>query len=250
MNKNNKINSYCKYLSYLEEFTTKVFNILFVVISFILILMSIIALTAIHLSLLEKPFSFTTDGLNFYLETIGQYSSLFAGTITVITVYLGLMRLKAAIEANNDKRKQDYFSEWKYILEIRSTEVKDEDPRMVREFYKLRYELYVVLYSYHFKINNKDELQLIFDNVYNKEIIKFFEEMNQTALGTGHIYPSKVYSYSFNSFIFLFLGCLNEYYKGMEDDLKELYLENIDPKRKIDYQLYQVALSNYYKKKN
>ena len=57
----------------------KIFNILLVVISFILILMSVIALISIHLFLFQKPFSFTSAGFNFYLETLGQYKSLFAG---------------------------------------------------------------------------------------------------------------------------------------------------------------------------
>ena len=222
----------------------KVFNKLLVAISVILIIMSVIALISVHLVLFEQSFSFTPEGLNFYIESLGQYGSLFAGTISVVVAYLGLLRLDAATEANRDKRKQDYFAEWKTILEIRSFEVKDRDPRMVREFIRLRHSLYEILYTKHFAIKDKTELQSVFDSIFENDIISFFESMNKDSIGLGNIYPSSDYSYSFDSFRFLFLGCLDEYYDDIENDLKSLYMEKMDSNRTIDEALYQSALEN------
>lgn len=222
----------------------KAFSKLLVAISVILIIMSVIALTSVHLVLFEKSFSFTPEGLNLYIESLGEYGSLFAGTISVVVAYLGLLRLDAATEANRDKRKQDYFAEWKTILEIRSIEVKDRDPRMVREFTRLRHSLYEKLYTKHFAIKNKEELQSVFDSFFENGIINFFESMNEDSINQGNIYPSSSYSYSFDSFRFLFLGCLNEYYDDIENDLKSLYMEKMDSNRTIDEALYQSALEN------
>lgn len=227
----------------------KIFNILFIGISFILLLMSAIALISVHLALFEKSFSFTPDGLNLYLGALGQHSSLFAGTITVVVAYFGLMRLNAATEANKDKRKQDYFAEWKNVLEIRSIEIKDQDPRMVREFARLRYALYEELYPKHFEIKNEAELQSIFDRIFGNGIIEFFESMNEMRLGMGDIYPSFTHSYSLDSFRFLFLGCLKDDYEGIVNDLQKLYLERMKADRVVDKALYQSALDNYYTRK-
>lgn len=227
----------------------KIFNILFIGISFILLLMSGVALISVHLTLFEKPFSFTPDGLNLYLETLGQHSSLFAGTITVVVAYFGLMRLNAATEANKDKKKQDYFVEWKNVLEIRSIEIKDQDPRMVREFARIRYALYEELYPKQFVIKNKVELQSIFDRIFGNGIIDFFESMNEKRLGMGDIYPSSTHSYSLDSFRFLFLGCLKDDYERIVNDLQELYLEKMKPNRIVNEALYQSALDNYYARK-
>lgn len=243
--------TYCNFVSQYQcyYFMTKIFNTLLVVISFILILMSVIALISVHLTLSESAFSFTPDGFNSYLKALGQYGSLFAGTISVVVAYFGLLRLNAATEANKDKRKQDYFAEWKLVLEIRSLEIKDRDPRMVREFTRLRYSLYEELYSKHFEIKNKIELQSVFNGIFGDGIIKFFESMNETRLGMGDVYPSSTYSYSLDSFRFLFLGCLKSYYDELENDLQKLYLEEMDPNRIIDKNLYQSALDNFYARK-
>lgn len=224
----------------------KIFNILLAVISFILILISLFALISIHLFLFQKPFSFTSDGFNFYLETLKQYGSLLAGTISVVVAYFTLLTLNASTEANKEERKQDYFAEWKLVLEIRSIEVKDRDSRMVREFTRLRHSLYEELYSRHFEIENEIDLRSVFERIFEDGIIRFFESMNKTAIGMGNIYPTSDYSYSYDSFKFLFLGCLKDYYEGIETDLQKLYLEKMDPKRQIDKTMYQYALENFY----
>ena len=219
----------------------KIFNILLVVISFILILMSVIALISIHLFLFQKPFSFTSAGFNFYLETLGQYKSLFAGTISVVVAYFGLLRLNAATEANKDKRKQDYFAEWKLVLEIRSLEIKARDPLMIREFIRLRHSLYEELHSKHFEIENEIVLKSVVDHIFGDGIIQFFESMNNEYIDMGGIYPSSTYSYSYDSFRFLFLGCLKEYYDEIGTDLRKLYLEKMAPDRTINKAMYQSA---------
>ena len=217
----------------------KIFNILLVVISFILILMSVIALISIHLFLFQKPFSFTSAGFNFYLETLGQYKSLFAGTISVVVAYFGLLRLNAATEANKDKRKQDYFAE-----------IKARDPLMIREFIRLRHSLYEELHSKHFEIENEIVLKSVVDHIFGDGIIQFFESMNNEYIDMGGIYPSSTYSYSYDSFRFLFLGCLKEYYDEIGTDLRKLYLEKMAPDRTINKAMYQSAFENLHSRKS
>lgn len=89
-------------------------------------------------------------------------------------------------------------------------------------------------------------MQSVFNGIFGDGIIKFFESMNETRLGMGDVYPSSTYSYSLDSFRFLFLGCLKSYYDELENDLQKLYLEEMDPNRIIDKNLYQSALDNFY----
>lgn len=91
--------------------------------------MSIIAFVTIHWTLSNKySFSFSPDGINTYLTAFGQYEALFTATVATIAAYFGLLRLKVATDANNDKLKQDRFSEWKTVLDIRFIEIEKYDP--------------------------------------------------------------------------------------------------------------------------
>lgn len=222
----------------------RILNFLFVFFVTVLIVMSIIALIAIHMTLSEMKFSFTPKGLNSYLSAYKEYSALFAGTITVTGVYFGLLRVHAATDANRDKLRQDRFSEWKTTLDIRMIETDKPDPYMKREFVRLRWQFFLELYSRNFTIKDKDELFTIFTNVF-KSIVPFFEEQNNRHIGMGGSYPDKFYSYSFDSFRFLFLGSIETFYDDIVADLKELYLGAMKPDRLIDRSLYEAALKNY-----
>lgn len=91
--------------------------------------MSIIAFVTIHWTLSNKySFSFSPDGINTYLTAFGQYEALFTATVATIAAYFGLLRLKVATDTNNDKLKQDRFSEWKTVLDIRFIEIEKYDP--------------------------------------------------------------------------------------------------------------------------
>jgi len=83
--------------------TTQIFNGLLLTIIFILTVMSSLALIAIHWTLSKNSFSFTPTGLNNYLSAVGEYESLFTGTIATVAAYFGLLRLKATTDATLQK---------------------------------------------------------------------------------------------------------------------------------------------------
>lgn len=223
----------------------KVFNWLLLTIIMILIFMSLIALVTIHWTLCIKyTFSFSPDGIETYLISFSKYKTLFTATVATIAAYFGLHRLKAATDANSDKLRQDRFSEWKTVLDIRFIEIEKNDPYMKREFVRVRYNLFRQLYDLNFSITNNAQLTKIFKSTF-QDLARFFEEQNNRHIGMGGIYPNKSFSYSFDSFRFLILGSVDITYTDIVKDLQTLYLASIDPNRIIDINMYQNAQRNY-----
>lgn len=226
---------------------TKIFNIILIIVIVILIIMSILAIITIHWTLFDKriySFSFTPSGINNYLASFGDFKALFTGTVATIAAYFGLLRLKAATDANRDKLKQDRFSEWKTILDIRFIEIERHDPYMKREFTRVRFNLFKQLYDLNFSIANNVQLTDIFQTNF-QGLADFFESQNNKHIGMGGVYPNNTYSYSFDSFRFLLLGCVDETYQDIVTDLQRLYLAALSPNRMINSSLYQTALLNY-----
>ncbi|MBK9630333.1 MAG: hypothetical protein IPO62_04585 [Saprospiraceae bacterium] len=204
----------------------------------ILIFMSLVALLTIHWTLYNKySFSFSPEGIDNYLTSFGQYKALFTATVATIGAYFGLHRLKAATDANSDKLKQDHFSEWKTVLDIRFIEIEKADPFMRREFTRVRYNLFRQLYDLNFSITNNTQLTQIFQSTF-QDLARFFEEQNNRHIGMGGVYPTNKYSYSFDSFRFLFLGSVDTIYPEIGSDLQTLYLAALDPNRMIDANMF------------
>lgn len=224
--------------------TQTIFNALFLVIIGILIVLSAIALIAIHWELSSHSFTFTPKGVNNYLAAIGEYKNLLGATVAAIAAYFGLLRLKAATDQNADKLRQDRFSEWKTVLDIRFIEIERNDPYMKREFTRVRYNLFQQLYPLGFKISRREEITNIFQTIF-ADLVYFFETQNYKHIGMGGIYPDANYSYSFDSFQFLILGCVDDVYGGILADLKNLFISKLPADRTIDSELYRAALLNY-----
>lgn len=223
----------------------KIFNWLLLTIIVILIFMSLIALMAIHWNLCRNySFSFSPEGIDTYLTSFGQYKALFTATVATIAAYFGLHRLKAATDANSDKLRQDRFSEWKTVLDIRFIEIEKYDPYMKREFVRVRYNLFRQLYDLDFSITNNAQLTQIFQSTF-QVIARFFEEQNNRYIGMGGAYPDNTHSYSFDSFRFLLLGSVDNTYTDIVGDLQTLYLAALDPDRMINIDLYRTAQQNY-----
>lgn len=216
-------------------------------ITLILMLMSVLAITAIHVHFFNTSkysFSFTPTGFDTYLLSYSEYKALFTGTIAVIAAYIGLHRVKATTDANMEKVKQDKFNEWKTVLDVRIIEVEKENPYMKREFIRVRSNYYEQLFHIDFKIQTKEELNQIFNSTF-RDLVLFFEQQNNKHIEMGEVYPNNQYSYSFDSFRFLFLGCIYDYYDNIEKDLEELYLKMLPKDRSIDEETYKAALSRY-----
>lgn len=202
------------------------------------------AFAFIHLNLFKNKFQLDIDGLNYYFKSIAKFKELFAGTITLIIAYYGIQRFQAAEIANKDKIKLDRFSDWKTITEIRMNEFKDVNKKFSREFSRIRYNFYNDLYLKNMSISNKADLVIIY-NKYFKNLTRFFEETTEKFVGLGGIYSDKEYTYFFDDFYFVFIGCLDNSYDEIYQDTKELYLSNLDANRTINNDLYQRALMRH-----
>lgn len=225
--------------------TANFFNVLFLIIIGILTLMSLMAISIIHWGLIEtKVFSFTPTGINNYFNAFGEYKALFTSTVATIAAYFGLLRLKAATDANNDKLKQDRFSEWKTVLDIRFIEIEKYDPYMRREFTRVRYNLFQQLYKNDFSISDLKQLTQIFESNF-QDIVKFLESQNNKYIGMGSVYIDNMQSYSFDSFRFLLLGCVDNTYTEIVTDLQRMYLDSMPKDRIINSELYQTSEFNY-----
>lgn len=210
----------------------------------ILIVTSLLALILIHWTLSKHSFLFSPKGIDNYLSELGNYKALFTATVATMAAYFGFHRLRAATDANIQKSKQDRFLEWKSVLDIRFIEIEKKDAFMKREFIRIRHNLYERLYPLNFNIGNKSQLTKIFDTTF-RDVVGFFELKNNRHIGMGGAYPDNKYSYSFDSFRFLFLGCVDNVYNEIVTDLLELYLSCLPADRLINAEMYKSALMNY-----
>lgn len=222
----------------------RILKILLIVAIIILIIMSLLALIAVHWDLSRQSFLFTPEGAQNYLAALGTYKALFTATVATMAAYFGFHRLKAAVEANMQKVKQDRFAEWKAVLDIRLVEIERSDPFMKREFIRIRHNFYEHLYSLGFNIENREQLTQIFDSVF-RELVGFFEQQNNRHIGMGGAYPNNRHAYSFDSFRFLFYGSVDKAYDTMVADLMNLYLSCLPAARQIDLEMYRIALQGY-----
>jgi hypothetical protein len=200
----------------------------------------------IHLNFAKPNYSFSlsSSAINIYLSSFGNYKALFTGTIAAIAAYYGLHRMTVAADANIQKIKQDRFSEWKTVLDNSLHEIEKKDPYMKREFTRVRLDFYERLYEINFNIESDEVLTTIFESVFGN-LIQFFEEQNEMSIQMGGAYPDQNYSYSFDSFRFLFLGSAGTVYNKIAKDLQKLYLEKLSTHRTIDAELYKISLTSY-----
>lgn len=222
----------------------KTFNFIIIIFSIILVLFSVVTFTIIQIDLFNYPFNFSPKGLNAYLDSFAKYNSLFAATVTLIVAYFGIKRLEAADKSNNDKLKQDRYSDWKIVTDIRIDEIENNNKRFRREFYKIRYNLFLDLYPLDLSIKNKKDLELIFDK-HIKSRVTFFEEMTEKHIWMGGIYRDNQYTYFFEDLYYILIGSLNNQYSELYQDFKNLYLENLNPERTIDEKMFYSAQTRY-----
>ena len=72
----------------------KIFYIIIIIITIILLLFSIVTFIIIQFDLFNLKFDFSPKGLNKYLKSFSEYTSLFAATITLIVAYFGIKRFE------------------------------------------------------------------------------------------------------------------------------------------------------------
>jgi hypothetical protein len=221
--------------------------LLLIVVS--LLVFSSIGFGLIHLKLWDHGVDISPKGVEIYIHELGSYKGLFLATVTVTAAYLGLKRLKAATDANEDKLRNDRFNEWKIVLESRIQEQLIWDPYMKRCFVHIRYRLFQTLYRLDFNIESIDDLRIMFSHFEtpNNNIPAFLEEQSNRSKDMGGYYPNENYLYSFDSFRYIIYGCINEAYDNFESDLRALYLDRakLSTMRTVDKELYMIAMDNY-----
>lgn len=220
------------------------FKWLFLGLVIILGIFSILAIVSIHWHLFSKyHFEFSPIGINTYISSFEKYKALFAATGACFSIYFVVMGLLTNITSNMEKIKNDRFTEWKNILDIRLIETDINDPYLKKIFISNRHSLFLKLDELNYSVNNKSELIDIF-NSYFRDSIAMLEKMNKNHMKYGGVYRDKNHSYSFNSFEFIFLGTLKNKYPGIQEDLNELFLNSIDINRTIDEPLYLSSINN------
>lgn len=226
----------------------KIFNYTIVAIALILTSFSLVTFIIIQIELFNHKLELTPIGINFYLLSLSTYKELFAGTIALIVAYFGILRFQAAEIANRDKVSQDRFNDWKNLIDLRILEVEKNNPYLKREFARLRYNLFQKLYSKKMSVYNVTELNEIFDDKF-KGTIRFLEEMNDKSVNCGGVYLDKKFSYFFNDFHFVFMGCLDDYYDEISSDLETIFLSSLDNKRVVDQKLFESSYKSYLSRK-
>jgi len=196
-----------------------------------LLVMSLMALIEIHLTLATGyVFSLSAEGIYEYLTAYGKYNAIFAGAIGTITAYLGLLGFE-------DKIKQDRFVEWKTLLDDFLVGIETRNPVMKLIFLQERFCLFNFLYKSNFSISNKEQLNRIITD-YFQEHIADFEKNDYKCEVFQEVYPDDKHSYSFEFFWRLLLCCVDrKVYPQCKNDLKELYLSYLPPKREINKEL-------------
>lgn len=212
--------------------THRIFNIIIEILSLILCLFSLLAFIFVNIDLLKYPLQFNLEGLNNYFREIGHFKELFAATITLIVAYFAIQRWHAAEIANKDKVKLDRFSDWKAISELRMNEVSASNSLFKREFSRIRYNFFNELYDSKMSINEKIQLEKIYNNHF-KGLAKIFEEQSKGYINRGGNYENLNSAFFVDDFYFVFAGCVDKSYENISTDFKEIYLKDLDPQRQV-----------------
>lgn len=211
----------------------RLINVLAFTVVITLVIVSILIIVVINIDFFDKTkyaFSFTPNGIEAYLNKYGKYGGLFTLAIASAAAFSGLRSLGESIRANQDRLKQDRFTEWKNAVSIRIKEIEDET-LIIRLFAERRYHLFSVLYGYKFELLDKNQLVTLFDIM--RDMVPSFEK-NSGYYKFDGVYQNNEYSYYYSTFEFVFLGGLDKKYPGVENDLKALYLGCLPANRIID----------------
>lgn len=183
--------------------------------------------------------SVSSEGFKNIISEFENYSNVFGATLAIFIAYLAIHNIKiatdasnaaieaskAALDSNIERRFEERYADWKLTMDHSFVEIEQKDPLMKREFVRIRRKFFVDLYKRDFNVSNKKDLEELFGNHF-KTLCDFFENQNSNFISKG-VYPNLNYSYSYDSFRFLFIRSIDGQYDNIEKDLEEMYINSL-----------------------
>jgi len=216
-------------------------------LQWVLLTLSLIALTFSFLEGLKYQFGFDSEGFQFYLSLYSPYSLLFGATFLVLTTNLAIERLALLTESNIATFKIGNRQAWIDNANLLLEEIKESDPVMAKTIGKNIVDIYDVLFDTNYKLESKKDLEDFF-NKFFRDNVKLFEKHNSQHIQLGGVYRDKDYNYSYRSFLYIFANLVrvNESYLGLITDLKDLYQVEVFKlsSKNINKDLFRAAFHN------
>jgi len=224
-----------------QKIRKKILNIL----QWVLIFLSLIAILFILVNACKLSFQFTEKGFQNFLSLFQPYSFLFGATFIVISSNLALERLWLMNQANLKSFKASDRTIWMQTIKDFYSEVRDNDPYVVKEFNKNLTSIYDYLYELNFKFDNKEQVKDFLDKFF-VDNIDLFESMNELKIRIK-CYANENHTYSHRAFEYLLHVCLEikNCYKNFIFDLFDLYMievKKVQQKSGIDNEQYNKLL--------
>ena len=196
-------------------------------LQWILIIFSVVAFSLATIKGFQMQFDFSSNGFQEYLKLFTPYSILFAATFIVLTTHLAIERLGLMSDANNNAFKASNRTIWIQTTKEFLTELKEENPLMLKELSKQLLNIHDYLFEKKYKISSINETAQFFDKFF-KNRIQFYEDMNTKYINIG-FYRDEKQSYSWDGFRYLIVVMVNaeECYPKFIQDLRELYQQEI-----------------------
>ena len=226
----------------------KILKGILTILQWVLLISSLIGIVLTLFEGFKMDFNFSSTGFQHYLSLYQPYSLLFGATFVVLTTNLAIERLGLLIESSRATFKIGNRTAWIETANYFIDEIKGSDPFMIKVFKRNILNIHDFLFDRNYKFSNKEGLQDFF-NQFVKDHVIFFEQQNETHIGTGGFYRDEEYTYSFESFRYIFANIvkLEESYKSTMDDLRELFIAEVKklPNRQVDRETFRRSIENY-----
>lgn len=220
-------------------------------LQWILIFFSIIAFLLATIEGFSRTINISSIGFQEYLKLFTPYSILFAATFIVLTTHLAIERLGLMSDANSNAFKASNRTIWIQTAKEFLSELKEENPMMLKEISKQLLNIHDYLFERQYKILSDKDTKDFFDKFF-KNRVQFFEEMNVKYMNIA-CYRDDLQSYSWDAFRYLIIVMVNadECYSNFVVDLRELYQEQVldFSCSYIDIQAFELAATAYHHRK-
>lgn len=216
-----------------------------------LIAFSIVAFLLATIEGFKMSFDLTSNGFQEYLKLFTPYSILFAATFIVLTTHLAIERLGLMSDANNNSFKASNRTIWIQTVKEFLTELKEENPLMLKEFSKQLLVIHDYLFEKKYKLLTINDTKEFFDKFF-KNRVQFYEEMNIKHMNIA-CYRDNQQSYSWDGHRYLIIVMVNsdECYPKFILDLRELYQKEVleFSNSNIDPQAFELVYKEYIQRK-